>query len=1223
MNEFIPPLKVHLCWFDNPGVDPQCAAIARELFETLHRPLADDVVLRPGLGIPVEFGRNLRDLLAKLEDKTEPQVGVRVVVTLLDRAAFVNDIDRKVMAKAVSRWRDANAEEVFVPVVLHRPWIGDLPIGSQEMLAAVAMDKNAVADPNRRWTLGAEIAVVAGRALLRRLQEKDPPKPRVFISHTKADGKPLTDILVAHLRTKTQLQVWFDETDLPRGEELGRKLDEASSDGVVLVVRTDSYSESPWCARELLTAKEARTPILTLLATSEGEAWTSAYGGNHRTMNWAPGREWEVVTRCAQAWLHGHHFRAHARAALARAGLPADSEVISRRPELLDLIASDAGLVSSVLVHPDPPLSEDELRILRRGRPSARFATPSTLLGRVMLANDPKPPLTGTTIGFSLSTSEDLPHLEEGRVGNGLTQEHVDDALYAIVLATLHSGARIAYGGDFRKAHGYAKKLSDLHRSRRRLGTGSASQLLCFVDDSPTGRGGDAADDVEFEPIRVHAPAGTEGFDELRSVLWHLAMRDRMGELCNARVVLGGKVHASVKAGDGGYTGPWPGFLEEAWRTLEHGRALYLVGGLGGAAGAMASMLEHGTVPPVLTAAHHAETPLDLFTQKLNRARGVLRDQGVEPRLLMFYDSVFADIEQLASNILSRWQEFVGGEPSAWDNALTVEENRRLFRSTDRTEIAHLVFEGLRRLAARSAGKVEIALYHGDIASVPSAAAYAVAVTPGVPPIGASATLDKRLGGRIVNYPWADREEVAVLPVPSGELAGSHVIVLRLPLQRPGETIQATLIEQLAREAARRTDRLGIPSIALVPFATTLGLSVAESAHAIERGFSSAGELHKTLVFCETDRSRYQQVRDAFEKVFELHAGPEVRLAPSSAILHVEVDEPTSTQPLGRIRSTLLVPESAQPIVPLHKAELNWPDWFSLRDRSGDFEVMKKLGVLLWRTALSETMQARLAERIQQPLVVIGDESASGIPWELLMDDGGQSPALAGGLTRRIALGGAVLQPPARASVGAQLRLLLVYNPDGLRSVRSEKEAIEKALSGRADVHVDPLESPTIDEVVSKLRDGYYDVLHYAGHAFFDEKVPASSGLCLAGGVVFTAGHMKGLPSSPRFIFLSACESGRLRRQQEQIAASHDATAAVQERPLAEAFLRHGVEALLGTFYAVNDGAARAFASTVYSELAAGQTLGVSVRTARVERHRDGDPDWANFVLYGNDGLIL
>src|SRR5690349_6206367 len=138
---FTPPLVVHLCWFENQGLDPRVTVIARELYEFLHRPVDDDVVLRPGLEIPVELGRALGDLLAQLDDrdKPEPTAAVRVVVAILDRAAFRNPSHQEVVERAVKRWPDASNGEVFVPIVLDDRWYALLPTGAQDMLAAITV----------------------------------------------------------------------------------------------------------------------------------------------------------------------------------------------------------------------------------------------------------------------------------------------------------------------------------------------------------------------------------------------------------------------------------------------------------------------------------------------------------------------------------------------------------------------------------------------------------------------------------------------------------------------------------------------------------------------------------------------------------------------------------------------------------------------------------------------------------------------------------------------------------------------------------------------------------------------------------------------------------------------------------------------------------------------------------------------------------------------------
>src|SRR5262245_56021127 len=176
MTTFVPPFKVHVCWFASAD-DPRCPTLARELYEYLHRPLDDDFVLRPGVEIPVEVGRDLGGLLARLEatDATrEPEVGTRLVIALLDAGAFDDPEARESMALAAGRWTDARHDEVFLPILLDGRWAGTLQQPGMRTLLAINMP-----DPCPPWHVPIEVGIVAGRALLRRVDDTQPPRAKV------------------------------------------------------------------------------------------------------------------------------------------------------------------------------------------------------------------------------------------------------------------------------------------------------------------------------------------------------------------------------------------------------------------------------------------------------------------------------------------------------------------------------------------------------------------------------------------------------------------------------------------------------------------------------------------------------------------------------------------------------------------------------------------------------------------------------------------------------------------------------------------------------------------------------------------------------------------------------------------------------------------------------------------------------------------------------------
>ena len=104
----------------------------------------------------------------------------------------------------------------------------------------------------------------------------------------------------------------------------------------------------------------------------------------------------------------------------------------------------------------------------------------------------------------------------------------------------------------------------------------------------------------------------------------------------------------------------------------------------------------------------------------------------------------------------------------------------------------------------------------------------------------------------------------------------------------------------------------------------------------------------------------------------------------------------------------------------------------------------------------------------------------------------------------------------------------------------------------------------------------------------------------------------------PRLIVLGACESARVRGPAD---SEQDPRAA--RWSFAEGVLRRGVRSFIGTFFVVDDPAARDFSTTLYEGLLAGRRLGTAVRDARARLHAQGQPDWANFLLFGDGALTL
>ncbi len=110
-------------------------------------------------------------------------------------------------------------------------------------------------------------------------QMVDPAHERlkVFISHTKRhaeDEQGAVRRLVELVRSViggTRLADFFDAADLQPGEDWAPKLVEEAAHSALLAVRTDLYSSRPWCQREVLTAKRHGMPVVVLDGLTIGE----------------------------------------------------------------------------------------------------------------------------------------------------------------------------------------------------------------------------------------------------------------------------------------------------------------------------------------------------------------------------------------------------------------------------------------------------------------------------------------------------------------------------------------------------------------------------------------------------------------------------------------------------------------------------------------------------------------------------------------------------------------------------------------------------------------------------------------------------------------------------------------------------------------------------------------------------------------------------------------
>jgi CHAT domain-containing protein len=275
---------------------------------------------------------------------------------------------------------------------------------------------------------------------------------------------------------------------------------------------------------------------------------------------------------------------------------------------------------------------------------------------------------------------------------------------------------------------------------------------------------------------------------------------------------------------------------------------------------------------------------------------------------------------------------------------------------------------------------------------------------------------------------------------------------------------------------------------------------------------------------------------------------------------------------------------------------------------------------------LPTTVRQGLETMLARPLVILHDREASRVPWEVLRV-GTTHPALGAGLSRRYA-SDALSVARWRDDHGASdpLRVLLIVDPTlDLPGAAAEGEALKLLLS-RKSVTLDVLagRDATRARIVAAIGTGAFDVLHFAGHAFFDAREPEQGGLLCAGKEVLRGADLASLGSLPALVFCNACEAARVRKRTR--ARASPARQFGMRRTMtgiAEAFLTGGVANFLGTHWPVGDDAAFAFSQSLYGSLLTGERLGRAVLAARRRLESIPTVDWADYVHYGSPEFQL
>ncbi|MBN1626984.1 MAG: alpha/beta fold hydrolase [Deltaproteobacteria bacterium] len=573
------------------------------------------------------------------------------------------------------------------------------------------------------------------------------------------------------------------------------------------------------------------------------------------------------------------------------------------------------------------------------------------------------------------------------------------------------------------------------------------------------------------------------------------------------------------------------------------------------------------------------------------------------------------------------------------------------FQKEDRTPSFRNIVVGRRRQH-----RIEVRLALGDIRET-DAEALVLGVFNNVAPTGPARALDERLGGAISEF--TERRmfngslgEVFMMPAGRHNLRADTILFVGLGAF---DTYSGEVQKIAAENVVRTLVRSRVDDFATVLMGSGSGEGIASALYNLLDGFirgikdaDKDGRLRR-IILCEVDFERFNLIK---EELF--------RLSGASLFEEVEVafDE-------------VVLPSAPEAVAPaLRERRVSDPIYLIVRRKearagvygfqcsvlgagnkavvfTGNRNVARADldGILKEIESESFTPEGpngtgkRLGEMILPPevsiilkkmkeryMVVVHDADSSRIPWETVAVDG-WFPAKEAGLSRRyLAENLSVAKWLEERRQDDVLNLLLVVNPTGdLNGASKEGERIRAIFTDNPAVKIYELreKDATKGALLRAFRSGEYDVIHYAGHAFFDAADPAGSGIICAEKQILSGRELAGIGNLPSLVFFNACEAARVRNGRDLGKRHLDMPRRIERNVgLAEAFLRGGVANYVGTYWPVGDEAAKVFSEAFYTSLLKGFTMGESLQTAR-KAIAGKSIDWADYVHYGDFNFAL
>lgn len=445
------------------------------------------------------------------------------------------------------------------------------------------------------------------------------------------------------------------------------------------------------------------------------------------------------------------------------------------------------------------------------------------------------------------------------------------------------------------------------------------------------------------------------------------------------------------------------------------------------------------------------------------------------------------------------------------------------------------------------------------------------------------------------------------------------------------------LVELFLDKAITAAHAIAKAAERLRPEAERAGCRI-DAAATLERGVGVRQRLEAT-----TDSSYWARliVTSADRRAKEHDEDPEEPLPPAPGAPEHEAEETAAPSPgrdarrpeLARSLSFTYLSQRARAESVAHRRQPGLAETLvecSIRDTTYKPDLSRTLFHLLVPHELKE------AVRRTESLVLVLDGYTANLPWEMMAAD--DEPLVRStAVVRQLSSTRYRLQPRRALSKAAYV----VNSPstegyyptprdpgrssstglDPLPGAQEEAQAVAMKLKSQGYEVVEAPEGSEGRDVINKLFQQPYRVIHVSAHGVFRERRGelVRTGVVLSDGMLLTTAEIGQLEIVPDLVFLNCCMLG-----------GADNTPATAYNRLAYSVAREliemGVRCVVAAGWAVDDEAGKCFAETFYESFVGGsRPFGAAIHEARRQTYlaHGGSNTWGAYQAYGDPAFVI